>query len=132
MKRSVQFSQDSRLRTTTKIRILKQKIYFLSPDLHQNFTQSAGVFGYNSPMSHKDNTAAQTLLFPVQQMTEEELGACWDLNILYWQARLAVTAWINDTLATKRKPSPELLRVLNDFNSHAREVGYPPLEVPGN
>ena len=83
-------------------------------------------------MSHNDNTAAQTLLCPIQQAAPEELDHCDDTHVLYWQARLAVTAWINDALVTQRKPSSELLRVLNDFNTLAREVGYPPLDVQFN
>jgi hypothetical protein len=83
-------------------------------------------------MSHNDNTTAQMLLFPIQQAAPEELDRCDDTHVLYWQARLAVTAWVNDTLATQRKPSPELIRVLNDFNALACEVGYPPLSVPLN
>lgn len=76
--------------------------------------------------------AEKMLLFPVQQAAPEALDYCDDTNVLYWQARLAVTAWINDTLVAQRKPSSELLRVLNDFNTLAREVGYPPLDVQFN
>jgi|1048.fasta_scaffold136705_2 hypothetical protein len=86
-------------------------------------------------MVEKDNTAAQMLLFPVQRTTEDELAACDDTHILYWQARLAITDALN-TFFLVEVPSTELVRknkkLVNDFNTLALEVGYPPLNVQFN
>jgi len=78
-------------------------------------------------MSHNDNTAAQMLLFPVQRTTEEELAACDDTHILYWQARLAITDWINSVTVHQEPIPAKLSQLIQDFNILAREVGYAPL-----
>lgn len=83
-------------------------------------------------MIHNDNTSAQLLLFPVQRMTEEEFAVCDEIRILYWQARLATTDALN-TFFLVEEPSSELVqyhkRLVNNFNSLAKEVGYPSLNV---
>lgn len=81
-------------------------------------------------MSHNDNTAAQMLRFPVQRMTEEELAACDDIGVSYWQARLAITQKINEANRYNNvPPAPSLLRLIKDFNAHAVECGFAPLNV---
>lgn len=80
-------------------------------------------------MSHNDNTAAQMLLFPIQQATTKELADCDDCDVLYFQARLAIIKVLNLVEAGKYIADDELRRDVEDFNQLCRETGYPTLFI---
>lgn len=77
-------------------------------------------------MQTNDNTAAQTLLFPYQAATPEEIMQNDDIDFLYSQLRLALTELINNVHI--RNKDPEIYKQnLLDFNELVREWGKPEL-----
>ena len=76
-------------------------------------------------MIHNDNTAAQTLLFPIRQATQEELAPCTDTDILYFQAKLAITQMLNRS----KYRDAEHHRIVNDFNDLCKKLGYQTLSI---
>jgi hypothetical protein len=80
-------------------------------------------------MTYNDNTAAQTLLFPIQRAEAEDLTDCCDTHVLYHQARLAVTEMTNTINHYKLEPTTNQLRILTEFNALAKQTGYPTLII---
>jgi hypothetical protein len=80
-------------------------------------------------MSHNDNTAAQTLLFLIQEASMEELDTCTDSDVLYFQARLQVTKVLNLVRAGKIIADDALRQDVEGFNQLCRETGYPTVHV---
>jgi hypothetical protein len=76
-------------------------------------------------MTYNDNTAAQLLLFPIRQATQEELAPCQDTDVLYFQAKLAITQMLNRS----NYRDAEHHRIVNDFNQLCRELGYKTLAI---
>lgn len=80
-------------------------------------------------MTSNDNTAAQMLLFPIQAATCDELENCYDTDVLYFQTRLKAIKALNLLRAGKIMLDEGLRKNFEDFNSLAKETGYPILAI---
>lgn len=72
------------------------------------------------------------LFFPIQMMKEEESKTCEDLTIHYWQARLATLDAVRRFSQVEDLSSEsvrEINQLVDNFNIHAVEYGYPILNV---
>lgn len=80
-------------------------------------------------MSEDKTGSNQLLLFPIQMAEPEELDNCYETNVLYYQARLAVTGMLNRVRVQNLEFNTEKKRIVAEFNSLARETGYPQLSI---
>lgn len=70
------------------------------------------------------------ILFPIQSATREEIDACDDISVTYWQGRLVFTKTLNQVSIGLVQWNDELEVAFHGFNRIAKEWGFPTLNHP--
>ncbi len=72
---------------------------------------------------------AQILCFPIKLYYREDLEDCYDPDVIELQLRLRATKSINDIIAGRIEPTPDIIENLLGKNYALRELGKPELSL---
>lgn len=82
-------------------------------------------------MTHNMTKKVESIIkFPVQIASQEEISACDDLSVVYWQGRLTIIRTLNRVVEGIIDWTPEMSEHLKTFNRISKEWGFMPLKEP--